>query len=533
MSNKNSHSSPKLSIVCLSYERQRFLRRQLLYFADRPVHLIFADGSKEAWTLGNNGSIGAMRWTYFHIPGPNTYPERWQRATRLVTSDYVCMMDDADVMVWSGLARAISFLDANPNCVYAGGRVGRFVRRKEGWRFFNYEHWTSLYSLNSSSSTQRLLDILSNRRTANLFYVVIRSDTFKYLVDITAQTRYYYNPASELIWSGSLAICSPYQIGNYPFWLRGDEPSVSGTISASVKRTEWTELTHPQELATFKRVLSTELEQQGVNPTEALEAIQKYLDEHLEQCRKAEQLVSKEKPRKKRQEISLVEVKYLLHPTRRVLGKFTSLFNLNSNRVRLYKAIARYFENQNNLDNALAAYSKVIELEPDFISIYLKIAELYELQNKSSLDEDNNLANYVSTILRIKSIPVLPLVLIHSKLGELYELQNRKEESILHYQKSLSLQPDNEEAQANLSRILEAQKTEKKRQLQEQAKQQAREKIRTYQPGSLSIYWQITCDRDLSPEERNDLANIQDLLNQYPKGIETEEEFHEAIKSLL
>ena len=67
MNNSTSQTKNKLTMVCLTYNRQSFAKRQLLYFADKPVNLIIADGSEKPWSLGTNGNIGQMNWCYFNI----------------------------------------------------------------------------------------------------------------------------------------------------------------------------------------------------------------------------------------------------------------------------------------------------------------------------------------------------------------------------------------------------------------------------------------------------------------------------------
>lgn len=75
--------------VILSYNRQDALRRQLLYYANKPVHLIFADGSDDDWGTGEWGSIGAMTWEYFRISGFDSYVERTVTAVYKVKTEFM------------------------------------------------------------------------------------------------------------------------------------------------------------------------------------------------------------------------------------------------------------------------------------------------------------------------------------------------------------------------------------------------------------------------------------------------------------
>lgn len=285
----------RLSIVCLSYERQRFMRRQLAYFANKPVHIVFADGSEKNWGLGERGTIGAMTWNYLHIPGAGTYQERWLKASRMVNTEYVCMMDDADILLWSGLSRAVNFLDCNSDYHYSAGKVASVFHHKptNEWITGKWGHWTATYNLDGSQPPEeRLINLINDRRTANLFYLVVRSSIFAKLVNIITDTKYSFNAAIELLWAGFLAINSPYQMGDYPFWMRTDEPSVPSKLSSSVPRSQWTEQNYPHELSRFKQIISDELSKSGVEPSKCSQITEEYLKIHLEQSVAAEKQIS-------------------------------------------------------------------------------------------------------------------------------------------------------------------------------------------------------------------------------------------------
>ena len=101
----------KITLICLTYERHAFVKRQLLYFAGKPVNIIIADGSKKPLGLKKKGKIGKMNWTYFNISSKDSFFKRLIKSSKLVTTKYVCMIDDGDVIFWSGINKLINFLD--------------------------------------------------------------------------------------------------------------------------------------------------------------------------------------------------------------------------------------------------------------------------------------------------------------------------------------------------------------------------------------------------------------------------------------
>jgi len=126
---KPSHAHARLSterrltLVLLSYERQSFIRRQLLYYSSRSVHIVIADGSATPWQDGLFGHSGDLTWEYLHVPGYYTYRDRFALALERVTTEYVCLIEDQECILWTGLQSAVHTLDAEPDRVCAGGLV--------------------------------------------------------------------------------------------------------------------------------------------------------------------------------------------------------------------------------------------------------------------------------------------------------------------------------------------------------------------------------------------------------------------------
>jgi hypothetical protein len=106
----STRGTPQITIIILTYQRHNFIRRQILYYASYAVHLIFADGSENRWEHEDRGVIHDMSWEYIHYPGYDTYRERLHLALEQVKSDYVCLLDDQECILWSGLIEAIILL---------------------------------------------------------------------------------------------------------------------------------------------------------------------------------------------------------------------------------------------------------------------------------------------------------------------------------------------------------------------------------------------------------------------------------------
>ena len=206
--------------VILSLEKQDFLRSQLVYYADRPVHLILADGSDKDWGSGKAGNVGKMSWEYFRISGPATYWLRMQMAVRRVNTKYCFLLDEEDCALWTGVHRAVAFLQSHPSFSSAGGRaafatrISKRIGLSTAPRFEDYE-------LSHHDGEVRLTQLLRDRRPAHLFYQVHTTQNISALVNEIVKLP----PSIELASSVKyipvfLALTGMWKADSYPFLIR-------------------------------------------------------------------------------------------------------------------------------------------------------------------------------------------------------------------------------------------------------------------------------------------------------------------------
>jgi len=207
----------------LSYNRQDALRRQLLYYANKPVHLIFADGSDEDWGSGEYGSIGDMTWEYFRIPGFDSYIPRLRTAVVKVDSEFMFFLDDEECILWTGIESAINFLIQNLDHSCAGGRadICTFVKRRIAIR--PWGRWGKPFELLQPSGLERFESMCTEKRTANLFYQIQRTKNVRTWVGALKPD---FKPSGifpgflEIAFTGSLSFLGKWKMSSYPFWIR-------------------------------------------------------------------------------------------------------------------------------------------------------------------------------------------------------------------------------------------------------------------------------------------------------------------------
>lgn len=225
--------------VILSYNRQDVLRRQLLYYANKPIHLIFADGSDADWGSGDSGSIGKMTWEYFRISGWN-FIDRYRKAVSKVETEFMFFIDDEECILPSGVERAICFLEANSDHSCAGGRVGRASVRGVGKRplsktfsVADWKYFSSRFDLLQDDFRLRIQSLVTENRTANIYYQVHRTELVQKFAETfdekILEVKYLGTP--EILFCCFIVAHGKWQMQNYPYWFRygGSSAAPSGT----------------------------------------------------------------------------------------------------------------------------------------------------------------------------------------------------------------------------------------------------------------------------------------------------------------
>jgi glycosyltransferase domain-containing protein len=163
-----------ISIVILTINKHDYIQAQIKYYADKPVKLIFADGSDTGWGHGSTGQSEQMTWEYFHLPGPDTYWLRLRESLQRVDTEFVMLLDDEDCALFSGITQAVQFLHDHPDFASAGGTTlqALSVKRRLGLAVSKKE---TAVQINDSSANLRLDKLFSDKRSAQLNYHVHRT----------------------------------------------------------------------------------------------------------------------------------------------------------------------------------------------------------------------------------------------------------------------------------------------------------------------------------------------------------------------
>lgn len=214
-----------LTLICLSYEKHPYLRRVLLGYSNYDCHVILADGSQEPWKHGQSGQINQLTWEYFHhssLEGnESSVTKRLRESLKRVKTKYVCFLDDEEIIFPTGLHLAINELDSNPSKSCAGGRVA--ILKTSEFPNLKLNPWgrrSSFTEYEQVNSISRIESVISENRTANLYYQVFRAEDGMSIAADLHSTYFEFFSWSEVLLACLHMRNGSWSMGDYPYWIR-------------------------------------------------------------------------------------------------------------------------------------------------------------------------------------------------------------------------------------------------------------------------------------------------------------------------
>lgn len=219
-----SSAETRLSLICLSVGRPWTLAWQMSYWSGFPAHLIHVDGTSGLDWRVKSGSDGVFSWDALTLP-EHSYMERLDAALERCTTDYVALIDDEEAYFFSGIVRAIELLDSRPEYSCAGGTVAdarlsgsNFIIRPWAGRLMD---WSKSFCLEAEDPCARVKDMVSELRTGNLYYTVVRTSVLRAIVTNLQQLNLSKTLLGyEIALTSGLALAGRYRMGDYLFWCR-------------------------------------------------------------------------------------------------------------------------------------------------------------------------------------------------------------------------------------------------------------------------------------------------------------------------
>ena len=171
----------QLSIFCLTYNRQKFVKRLIKYWQEnfKETRIFILDGSEIEIKKNNLNLSKSSNINYIHCKN-KTYFERYIKISELLNTKYVQLVADDEIFLRSGVEKCINFLEDNQNYSCCTGSVILFdlLGKNEilGYDVYN------LFSNEDVDPEKRVEKWLSFTQP-NTIYGINRSDYLKKIID--------------------------------------------------------------------------------------------------------------------------------------------------------------------------------------------------------------------------------------------------------------------------------------------------------------------------------------------------------------
>ena len=229
----------RLSVLIYSYNRQDFLRRQILYWANKPVDLLVADGSLEPMNVKEFDRRGQYLLKYHHAPGPRNVNLRMKWLASNAATPYVVFLDDQDTFLWSAAIRLMDFLDINVQYASASGAL--FCRYEE------YQYWhysTNSFDIGHSGAGARAVDAWGRSDPlARCAYALMRASVARELYEFRPPVDFDNEGPSDLLFFVSAMVAGRHFAFAVPALWRWD---------GSQPRENWRSRLHVGEVSSDK-----------------------------------------------------------------------------------------------------------------------------------------------------------------------------------------------------------------------------------------------------------------------------------------
>ena len=230
----------KLTLVILTYERPKLLKRVLKYYHKTEINIIILDGSKKSNSYFLETYLN-KKIRYFHEP--KSYKDRIKLAVEMVKTDYVSTMSDDEFYLKNSLIEILSKLDNDKELVACKGLCLGFkcVNQNLLW---TEEYLNQLnYKRNEDDDFERVDKHISRYRHT-LYYSVVRKNIWKKSFSTYLKEELSINAQAEIMFEISVSFYGKHCVIPIIHHLKSfDSPSIiSDDISLQNSKFEFFEL---------------------------------------------------------------------------------------------------------------------------------------------------------------------------------------------------------------------------------------------------------------------------------------------------
>ncbi len=164
----------KLTVVIPTFERQEYLLRAVLFWANSSASLIIVDGSQDSLPEEILGPISNLP-NVKYIHEVSRVENRLSEAAKRINTEYAITMGDDEFHLKSGIVSAIKKLEEQPDAVGCIGQSISFSINKENYEIIYGEGYPHKdYIINQDHAGDRLIAAMTEYNAATCYAVLRR-----------------------------------------------------------------------------------------------------------------------------------------------------------------------------------------------------------------------------------------------------------------------------------------------------------------------------------------------------------------------
>ena len=226
----NKNFLEKLTIIIFSFNRHKYLRRTIKYWALYNVKLLVIDGSDVRL---EDPSLNIKNIKYIH--DQKSMYDRLLSSINYIDTEFVILGCDDEFYLPSALSACIEFLTKESSFFSCGGRSIGFGTSNEGKEIFGYEQYSKFRNLclDHDSALNRIVNHFNNYVPAHM-YSVMRYNKWKIICKSVFEKEYNFFAAMELQIEFLAAVSGKSKIIPELMWMRNKEvPGIRGTSAST------------------------------------------------------------------------------------------------------------------------------------------------------------------------------------------------------------------------------------------------------------------------------------------------------------
>ena len=235
----------KLTIVILTYNRHRYLKRTLNYWLNYDVKVLIIDGSNIKF---EDTCLQKKNIKYIH--DQRSISDRFLSSINFIDTEFMVVSSDDEFFLPSALLKCVEFLSIDSSFSCCGGRAVGFRTQKK--KIFGIKQYPKLKNLclDNESATDRISKHFSSYVPAH-FYSVIRTKKWKTICSYVFQKKYSFKSSFEIQMEFLTMVSGKSKIISELMWMRNNEVGPINTELETPLQKWWYDKNYEKEKISF------------------------------------------------------------------------------------------------------------------------------------------------------------------------------------------------------------------------------------------------------------------------------------------